>query len=298
VRVIYQHPLAYLLGIEGLALLRAWAGEYDERFVRARLREVRALLDNAALTGHPGISVLDGATEAAYRQWAPSYDDPGNELLELDLPIVRELLAPVPRGTAVDAACGTGRLAALLAEHGHAVTGIDSSEPMLALARDRVPGARFLLGDLTALPLPDGAADVLTSGLALTHVPDLEPVLREFARVLRPGGHAIVSDVHPELLLRGSVVKSESDAGQPQVAAFLLHSVADHVRAALAAGFTIRGLEELRSSGGDEADPPGERATTDPGPWRLWPWTLLDLVPEAARAAWDTPALLVLHLVR
>ena len=45
-RVIYQHPLAYLLGIEGLALLRAWAGDYDEAFVTARLAEVRRLLDD------------------------------------------------------------------------------------------------------------------------------------------------------------------------------------------------------------------------------------------------------------
>jgi SAM-dependent methyltransferase len=48
--MIYQHPLAYLLGLEGIALLRAWAGEYDRAFVQARLAEVRRLLDNDA--GH------------------------------------------------------------------------------------------------------------------------------------------------------------------------------------------------------------------------------------------------------
>jgi ubiquinone/menaquinone biosynthesis C-methylase UbiE len=294
-RVIYQHPLAYLIGLEGLALLRAWAGNHDEEFIRARLDEVRVLLEDEALTGHPGVHVTADATDEAYRQWAPSYDDPGNELLALDLPLVREILASAPGGTAVDAGCGTGRLAALLAEQGHAVTGVDSSEPMLELARDRVPGARFLVGDLTALPLPDDSSDVATTGLALTHVPDLEPVLMEFARVLRPGGQAIISDVHPDLLFRGSVVKSESDAGRPQVAAFHLHSVADHVRAALTAGFTLRRLEELRVDT-DATVQPGERSTTDLGPWRLWPWTLLELVPEAARSAWDNPSLLVLHL--
>ena len=35
--VIYQHPLAYLIGLEGLALMRAWGGDFDEQFVRARL---------------------------------------------------------------------------------------------------------------------------------------------------------------------------------------------------------------------------------------------------------------------
>jgi hypothetical protein len=41
--MIYQHPLAYLLGLEGIALLRAWAGDFDQDFVDARLAEVHAL---------------------------------------------------------------------------------------------------------------------------------------------------------------------------------------------------------------------------------------------------------------
>jgi hypothetical protein len=58
--VIYQHPLAYLLGVEKLALLRAWAGDYDEAFVRARLAEVRRLLDEPALADHPGSRCGEG----------------------------------------------------------------------------------------------------------------------------------------------------------------------------------------------------------------------------------------------
>src|SRR5438067_580707 len=44
--MIYQHPLAYLLGLEGVALLRAWAGDYDKEFVLTRLAEVRRLIDD------------------------------------------------------------------------------------------------------------------------------------------------------------------------------------------------------------------------------------------------------------
>jgi hypothetical protein len=50
--VIYQHPLAYLLGLEGIALLRGWAGDYDKEFVEARLAEVRRLLDDESLANH------------------------------------------------------------------------------------------------------------------------------------------------------------------------------------------------------------------------------------------------------
>jgi SAM-dependent methyltransferase len=294
--VIYQHPLAYLVGMEGLALMRAWGGDYDETFVRARLAEVRSLLDDEALTGHPGVRIGGGGTREAYLQWAPSYDDPGNQLLQLDLPLIEQILAGLPAGVGVDVACGTGRLAARLAERGHRTTGIDESEAMLARARGRVSGARFVAGDLHRLPLASRSADVLTTGLSLTHVPDLQPVVAEFARVLCPGGSAVISDIHPDLLYRGSIVTWETAAGEPQVAASYRHSVAEYVRAALAAGFRLCRLEELWSGDTGDPEPSSREPATDLGPWRLWPWTLLDRVPEAARASWDTPALLVMHL--
>ncbi|WP_241582192.1 class I SAM-dependent methyltransferase, partial [Rosenbergiella nectarea] len=75
---------------------------------------------------------------------------------------------------------------------------------MLARARAEVPGAGFRLGELTRLPVEDGAVDLVVCALALAHVPDLEPVLAEFARVLRPGGHLVISDMHPEVVARGS----------------------------------------------------------------------------------------------
>ena len=45
--VIYQHPLAYLIGLEGISLLRGFSGTYDCAFTLARLREVQALLSSA-----------------------------------------------------------------------------------------------------------------------------------------------------------------------------------------------------------------------------------------------------------
>lgn len=54
--MVYAHPLAYLVGLEGAALLRAFAGEYDRDFTEARLAEVRELLDSDLGT-HPGADV-------------------------------------------------------------------------------------------------------------------------------------------------------------------------------------------------------------------------------------------------
>jgi hypothetical protein len=52
-RTIHQHPLAYLLGLEGVALMRAFAGEYDRAFTEARIEEIRGLLDVGA-SSDPG----------------------------------------------------------------------------------------------------------------------------------------------------------------------------------------------------------------------------------------------------
>jgi hypothetical protein len=83
----YRHPLAYLMGVEGFALLRAYAGEYDQEFVEARLAEMRVLLDAATLIGD-GIDAGEIDTVEGYRAHAAGYDRPGNGLIDIEQPIV------------------------------------------------------------------------------------------------------------------------------------------------------------------------------------------------------------------
>lgn len=293
--MIYQHPLAYLIGIEGLALLRAWAGDYDydERFVRDRLDAVRVMVNDPDLTDHAGVSVEGNATQAAYAQWAATYDSEDNGLFDLDEPIIDAVIAELPRGRAIDAACGTGRLAIRLAAIGYETTGVDRSPAMLERARAAAPGVTFQTGELTSLPFPDNDADLLVTGFALTHVAELSPVYAEFARVLRPGSSLVVSDVHEDLVFLGSVAKATGPEGRPQLAATTRHSTAAHLSAALSAGFTVIGYAEAprpTSPAGPIPEPSREI-----GNWSSWPWTLLGFDPAASRAAWNTPAVVVWH---
>ena len=298
--MIYQHPLAYLLGLEGVALLRGWAGDFDRDFVQARLAEVRRLLDDERLADHPGVDVRRGDTIDAYRSWAPTYDEP-NTLFEVDEPIVLGIVDSLPVGDALDAACGTGRYARQLAARGHRVVGVDSSPDMLDAARTNLPEADFRVGDLSALPLDDDSVDLAVSGLALSHVRDLASVFAELVRVLRPGGHLVVSDAHHELVLRGSVVKAVGPGGEPGLAATYRHATGDYLRAALAAGLQVRRCEEPRMDRGDERSVRERRGSVGPvpgvdvGPWDAWPWSLLGLVPEAAWAAWAVPPTIIWH---
>jgi hypothetical protein len=152
--VTYRHPLAFLLGLEGVALLRAFAGDgFDREFTEERVAEVRSLLAHAAEFGE-GADFTEVDAGAGYRAWAATYDQPGNPLIDVEQPLVRQILDQIPPGRALDAACGTGRHAAYLSGLGHQVLGVDNSPEMLTRARQRVPGARFLAAPCTGCQSP------------------------------------------------------------------------------------------------------------------------------------------------
>src|SRR5215207_7768933 len=132
--MVYQHPLAYLLGLEGVALLRGFGGEHDRDFAEARIAEIRRLLDSPELSGD-GVTAQRVDTVAGYRVWSQTYDVPGNGLFAAEEAVVHEILDGLPAGVALDAACGTGRHSEHLAGLGHRVIGVDSSPDMLDRAR-------------------------------------------------------------------------------------------------------------------------------------------------------------------
>ena len=103
--MVYQHPLAYLLGLEGVALLRAFAGDYDRDFTDARIADMRALLDSVDKLGE-GVDTPLLTTADGYDSWSEGYDEPGNGLIDTEQPIVWKILDSLPVGVALDAACG------------------------------------------------------------------------------------------------------------------------------------------------------------------------------------------------
>lgn len=298
--VIYQHPLAYLLGLEGIALLRSFAGEYDRNFTMARLDEIRRLLDAVQDLGD-GTAVHQIPATEAYGSWAEFYDEPGNQLIDLEQPIVQEILDGLPRGVALDAACGTGRHSAYLAALGHTVIGVDSSAAMLERARKKVPDGEFHEADLHDLPLPDNRVDLVVCALALVHVPALEPVLAEFVRVLRPGGNLVISDQRGLIPGVGLPVIKAGPDGRPGYMPIRTRLASDYIAAALPLGLQVRRCEEprrpfplvddgdVRSATGDVF--PDHVPGAPPNIWALHRWCT-----AATNAAYrDNPAVVVWH---
>jgi len=100
-----------------------------------------------------------------------------------------------PRDVALDLACGTGDIAALLLRHGaRVVIGLDITPRMLDLARRKGGGARYVAGDMGALPFAASSVDLVTTGYGLRNVPDLDVAMSEIGRVLKPGGRLVSLD--------------------------------------------------------------------------------------------------------
>src|SRR5438874_7598019 len=123
--------LELTLGVEGLALMRSLF-EDDPATVDARLADIARFVQDA---DEPPLSLAldfpERSVTEGYAEWAETYDAMPNGLIDVEQRVMREVLADIPPGRALDAACGTGRLARLLVAAGHDTTAVDCTPEML-----------------------------------------------------------------------------------------------------------------------------------------------------------------------
>lgn len=113
---------------------------------------------------------------------------------------VVELVPEDPDARWIDVACGPGVISRATAARVGSVTGVDLTPAMIEEAERRageeeVGNVSFQTGDATALELADGSFDGAITRLSLHHVPAPARVVAEMARVVRPGGRVVVSDI-------------------------------------------------------------------------------------------------------
>ena len=101
--------------------------------------------------------------------------------------------------TVLDVACGTGdmlqwwreRAAKVGATVGRYI-GVDPSEGMLKVAKEKVDYAEFVVAKAQAMPIDDNTADILSISYGIRNVVDRQEAIDEFYRVLKPGGMAVI----------------------------------------------------------------------------------------------------------
>ena len=121
--------------------------------------------------------------------WAEQAERKNQPLFEA----VLERLDPPPGTALLDAGCGSGLFAELAAERGVRVTGLDAAPGLIDYARGRVPAAQFTVGELEALPYPDGAFDLVTAFSSVFYAADPRQAVAEMARVTGGGGQVLVT---------------------------------------------------------------------------------------------------------
>lgn len=99
------------------------------------------------------------------------------------------------RGKVLDVACGTGDVTAKLFDQGCAVTGVDLSEEMMDIARQKVPEATYILANAEHLPFEDSTFDAVACAFGVRNFVHLEVGLREMLRVLKPGGKLVILEL-------------------------------------------------------------------------------------------------------
>lgn len=118
----------------------------------------------------------------------------------LELPTLWSLLGSVRGLKLLDAGCGEGEIAAILAARGAQVSAIDRDCASLLRGRQLHPHVEWLEGDVRELPFADQAFDRVLSHFVLDHLAEpaaLRQAMREACRVLKPDGEIILATLHP-----------------------------------------------------------------------------------------------------
>jgi ubiquinone/menaquinone biosynthesis C-methylase UbiE len=184
--------------------------------------------------------------QAAYDDWAATYDLDRNLTRDLDQVVTRETLAHRRCRSILEIGCGTGKNTALLADIGGKVLALDFSQGMINRAKERLPldHVTFAVADLTySWPCDDQSVDLVGCNLVLEHIGDLSFIFSEAFRALVAGGNFFICELHPLRQYQGIKANFKRDQGTTEIPAFV-HHISEFIHAAHSHGLAIESFNE------------------------------------------------------
>lgn len=177
-----------------------------------------------------------------YDQWSKSYDTDLNATVFADEAAFPPYWTHLRGRRVLEIGCGTGRHTQKLAGLGNDVTALDLSPGMLAVARARpqLSDVSFIESDIFRFSVaPKDKFDAVIAALVLEHVDDLKSLFAKVASLLKPGGEAFFSEIHPSRMQRGSGARFRQDDREEVWLDSMSHTEDDFLDAIAGSRFTV-----------------------------------------------------------
>ena len=145
------------------------------------------------------MAAIPVSAREGYALWADTWDATPSPIVALEQRALLPWIARLHPRRAIDVGCGTGRWTRVCPPS------VWMPRPPCSPSRRRKPGlrGRLAVADATALPIASGSADLVLCALTLGHIRDPGAAMREFARILAPGGTLLLTDFHPAAAAHG-----------------------------------------------------------------------------------------------
>lgn len=189
---------------------------------------------------YPIVDVKQG-----YGEWSQTYEQIVEDTMDLRLLERITSIDWQAQQTILDLACGTGRIGAWLRHRTEAqIDGVDITPEMLSQAKEKGVYRHLMTTPVTDTTCADASYDLCIQSLADEHLPDLTPLYQEAARVTRAGGHFVLVGFHPYFLMMGIPTHYNNASGESTTIQSYVHQLSDHIKAAFAAGWSLKMMDE------------------------------------------------------
>jgi len=184
--------------------------------------------------------------EKAYNSWAKQYDSNQNKTRDLDIKSTIDTLSKYKFDVVLELGCGTGKNTRWLLTKAKHVIGLDFSQEMLTIAKEKINDKRFEFKkvDLTKKwNIDNQIADLVTSSLTLEHIEDLGHIFNQSNQTLKENGLFFISEYHPFKQYSGKGARYESENGIVELDVYTHHTT-DFINSAINNGFTLIEIKE------------------------------------------------------